>query len=196
MRVLMTVLTMASLVAGIAASGGGRRYKAENLASLQTMSQTFVPGALRANSLCGKTEHVIFSCRTKNSAKQASRSPGKIVSLCASPDLDRERGYLQYRYGLPGKVELEFPQSRVGTQQKFRYTHYFRYQVDLTEISFNIDGYEYSLFDDYNGEEKPAISTAGVSVRAPGKDKEVSFVCLARTKTDYSALQEVLPGVE
>ncbi len=141
--------------------------------------------ALQATSLCAKDENIIFSCAVKRTSK--------IVSLCASRDLDKERGYLQYRFGLPGKVELEFPKGRQGTQHQFRYSHYFRYQVDLTEISFNINGYEYQIFDDYNGEEKPAISTQGVSVTAPGKPKEVSFVCASKPKADYSTLQDVLP---
>ena len=35
--------------------------------------------------------------------------------------------------------------------------HYFRAQVDETEISFQINGYEYQIFDTYNGEERPRI---------------------------------------
>ena len=147
---------------------------------------------LQPNSLCARTEHIIFSCVTKRSGVSASRSPAKTASLCASPDLDREQGYLQYRYGLPGKVELEFPSSRTGTQRMFQYSHYMRYQVDLTEINFEIDGYQYQIFDDYNGEEKPRISTEGVNVTAPGKQKEVSFVCRTKAKADYSKLDEVL----
>jgi hypothetical protein len=149
-------------------------------------------GSLQPNSLCAKSEHIIFSCVTKGSGIPASRSPAKIVSLCGSRDLDKERGYLQYRYGLPGKVELEFPSARTGTQQMFRYTHYMRYQVDLTEINFEIDGYQYQIFDDYNGEEKPRVSTEGVSVTAPGKQKEVSFVCRNKAQADFSILDEVL----
>lgn len=99
---------------------------------------------------------------------------------------------MQYRYGLPDKIELEYPSSRSGTQQMFQYTHYMRYQVDLTEINFKIDGYQYQIFDDYNGEEKPRVSTAGVSVTAPGKPKDVSFVCRTKTKADYNKLDEVL----
>jgi hypothetical protein len=148
--------------------------------------------ALQSNSLCAKTEQIIFSCATKRAGARAAGSSSRIVSLCASRDLDKEHGYLQYRYGLPGKVELEFPSSREGTQQKFQYTHYMRYQVDLTEINFEIDGYQYQIFDDYNGEEKPRISTEGVNVTAPGKAKEVSFVCRTRAKADYSKLDEVL----
>ena len=138
------------------------------------------------NTLCAKDERVIFSCAVKR--------PAKIVSLCASKDLTSDRGYLQYRFGLPGKIELEFPKDRQGTQQKFQYMHYFRAQVDETEISFQINGYEYQIFDTYNGEERPRISTEGVNVTAPGKPKEVSFTCRTKPKADYSDLQAVLPG--
>lgn len=142
------------------------------------------PRALQPNTLCAKGERVIFSCPVKK--------PAKMVSVCASKDLTSDRGYLQYRFGLPGKIELEYPKDRRGTQEKFHYTHYFRAQFDLTAINFTIDGFEYSVFDDYNGEEKPVQSSQGVSVTAPGKPKEVSFVCRAKPKADYTDLQAVL----
>ena len=144
------------------------------------------PGSLQGGTLCEKGERVIFSCPVKR--------PAKIVSLCASKDLTAETGYLQYRFGLPGKVELQYPQDRTGTQSKFQYTHYFRAQVDLTEISFTNNGYEYQITDDYNGEEKPAQSIQGVSVTAPGKPKEVSLTCRVKPKADYTDLQAVLPN--
>lgn len=146
------------------------------------------PGNLQPNSLCARGERIIFSCPVKRSAK--------IASLCASKDLTGDKGYLQYRFGLPGKVELEFPKERTGTQQQFKYSHYFRARVDLTEISFTNDGYEYQITDDYNGEEKPSQSTQGVSVTAPGKPKEVSLLCRTRPKADYTDLQAVLPNVD
>src|SRR5262245_56958717 len=141
---------------------------------------------LQPNSLCAKDERIIFSCPV--------RKPAKIVSLCASKALTSDRGYLQYRFGLPGKVELEFPKDRSGSQQKFQYTHYFRAQVDQTEISLTNNGYEYAITDDYNGEEKPAQSIQGVSVTAPGKPKEVSLSCRTKPKADYTDLQAVLPS--
>jgi hypothetical protein len=148
------------------------------------------------NSLCAKTERIVFSCGTKRSGASAARGPSKIVSLCASRDLDKEHGYLQYRYGLPGKVELEFPSSQTGTQQLFQHTHYMRYQVDLTEINFEINGFQYQIFDDYNGEEKPPIATAGVNVTSPGRPREAAFICRTKAKADFNLLEDVLPREE
>ena len=144
------------------------------------------PKVAPPSTLCARDERVIFSCPV--------RKPARIVSVCASKDLTNDRGYLQYRFGLPGKVELEYPKDRKGTQEKFQYTHYFRARVDLTEINFTIDGYQYQVFDTYQGEEKPAISSQGVSVTAPGKPKEVSFVCRTKPKADYTDLQAILPS--
>jgi len=141
------------------------------------------PRTRQPGTLCDKGERIIFSCPI--------RKPARIVSLCAAKDLTNERGYIQYRFGLPGNVELEYPKERTGTQEKFRYTHYFRAQFDLTEISFTNDGYEYQITDDYNGEEKPAQSIQGVSVTAPGKPKEVSLSCRTKPKADYTDLQAV-----
>lgn len=192
MRSITTIFAMTTLAVCVIASGGESRSAAEPLAPFQNKSHKAAPSALQANSLCARSEHVIFSCRVKPSPKRSQISPLKIASLCASTDLDKESGYLQYRFGLPGKIELEFPSSRTGTQLMFQYTHYMRFQVDLTEITFQLDGYEYQIFDAYNGEEKPAVSEQGVKVTMPGKEKEVSFVCRSKVKADYSMLQDVL----
>lgn len=141
--------------------------------------------ALQPNTLCAKDERVIFAC--------VLRRPAKIVSVCASKNLTRETGYLQYRFGLPGKIELEYPKDRTRTQEKFEYTHYFRALVDLTEINFSLDGVNYSVFDDYNGEEKPAQSSEGVAMNWPNTNRqEVRYTCRTKPKADYADLQSVL----
>jgi hypothetical protein len=173
------LLVLAAIVICIAPNAN----HSPSLGAYSSAAQAVTP---QPNTLCARDERVIFSCPVKR--------PAKIVSVCASKDLTSDRGYLQYRFGLPGKIELEYPKDRQGAQQKFHYTHYFRAQFDMTEIGFTIDGFEYSVFNDYNGEEKPAISSQGVSVTAPGKPKEVSFVCRTRPKADYSDLQAVLPS--
>src|ERR1700674_3312279 len=183
MRLVIVMLTVAVLVGCFIANDSSESRAAHMAPGLFESSQ---PSALQPNSLCARDERIIFSCPVKR--------PAKIVSVCASKDLTSEHGYLQYRFGLPGKIELEFPKDRIGTQQKFQYTHYFRARFDLTELTFTIDGYEYQVFDDYNGEENPAISSQGISVTAPGKPKEVSFVCRTKPKADYTDLQVVLPN--
>ncbi len=135
-------------------------------------------------SLCTASEHIIFSCTVKQ---------GKVLSLCGSRDLTKDRGYLQYRFGLPAKVELEFPKDRTGTQQKFHYSHYFRAQVDMTEISFTNEGYQYLLFDTYNGEEKPAVSEQGITITPPGKQNGTTLQCHTKPKADFSILADILP---
>jgi len=142
---------------------------------------------LQPNSLCEQNERIIFSCPLK--------SPAKTVSVCGSKELTSEQGYLQYRFGVPGKIELEFPKDRKETQKQFQYTHYFRAQVDRTEINFGIDAYSYSVFDDYDGEQKPAVSRQGITVsQANGAGKETTYLCRAKPKADYSDLQAVLPS--
>ena len=143
------------------------------------------PRKAETKTLCAADERVIFSCTL--------RQPVKIVSVCAAKDLTNEKGYLQYRFGLPGKVELEFPQDRTNTQQQFEYSHYFRARVDMTEINFTVNGVRYSVFDDYNGEEKPEVSEQGVSINWPGTNKkEVRYLCSSKPKADYADLQDVL----
>src|SRR5690349_4637553 len=119
-----------------------------SLCSAPPGNESLVASSLVATSLCAKDEKVIFSCSLKRSMK--------TVSLCSSSKLTRESGYLQYRFGRPGKVELEFPNNRAGSLKAFKYSHYFRAKVDYTEISFIRNGFTYAVFDDYNGEEKPA----------------------------------------
>jgi hypothetical protein len=147
-------------------------------------SPTLAAAPQPANTLCAKDERVIFSCPLKR--------PAKIVSLCAAKDLTADRGYVQYRFGVPGKIELEYPKDRQGTQQKFQYKHYFRARVDLTEINFSIDGNSYSVFDEYNGEEKREISSQGVRVTPAGKTTDTELVCRLKPKADYTDLESVL----
>ena len=50
-------------------------------------------------SLCNVQEQVIFSCSIDK----------KTVSVCASNDFSANSGYLQYRFGQKGALELAFP---------------------------------------------------------------------------------------
>lgn len=138
-------------------------------------------------SLCEETEKIVFTCTI--------RKPAKIVSLCSSKELTKDKGYLQYRFGLPGKIELEFPKQREQTQQAFKYSHYFRAQVDQTEISFTSDGYEYAIVDDYNGEQKPAQHVQGIRITL-NLGKEITLSCRGKAKAQYGDLAELFPEPE
>jgi hypothetical protein len=153
----------------------------------------FLPGTSLSNmaqsqsgTLCDQTEKIVFSCPIVNSRK--------TVSLCSSKELTKEKGYLQYRYGVPGKVELEFPTKREQTQTAFKYSHYFRAQFDMTDISFVNGDTEYSVFDDYNGEEKPVRHEQGVKITMPKHEWVLS--CRGRAKAHYEDLAEVFPEPE
>jgi hypothetical protein len=52
-----------------------------------------------AYTLCHTDETVVFSCATGT----------HFLSICASPNLSKEAGYLQYRYGSKDKLELVYP---------------------------------------------------------------------------------------
>src|ERR1044071_2779627 len=106
MRFCMFISLFSFLTAAIVAAEMGFASAAGRVT---TNAPARDPAPLHPNSLCARTEQIIFSCLTKRSGSSSPTTPAKIVSLCASRDLDKERGYLQYRYGLPGKVELEFP---------------------------------------------------------------------------------------
>ena len=153
-----------------------------------TRSRAFNDAQLQAGSLCQRDEKVVFSCTVTKAAK--------IVSLCSSKQLTKEQGYLQYRFGLPEKIELEYPKQRGRPQDAFKYSHYFRAQVDMTEISFSSNGYEYSIVDDYNGEQKPVQHSQGITITAPNTDKQVVLNCRGRAQAQYADLSEVFPTPE
>ena len=143
--------------------------------------------------LCLRDEQVIFGC--------VLRGSGKYVSLCGSKKLTHEQGYLQYRFGLPGAIELEFPKHKDHTQKQFKYDHYFRARTDRTEISFTNGGYTYIIFDDYEGElttngevktdaTQPDYYEAGVTIEHSGK--EITMRCVGQAKSGNADLDEIL----
>jgi hypothetical protein len=150
-----------------------------------TAPPAFSVSQLQAGSLCVREEKIVFSCTVGKSAK--------IVSLCSSKELTKDKGYLQYRFGLPGKIELEYPKEQKRPQEAFKYSHYFRAQVDSTEISFSLNGYEYSIVDDYNGEEKPPQHVQGITITPPNNGKQVTLNCRRRAKAQYGDLADVFP---
>lgn len=84
-------------------------------------------------SHCEPQEKSMWSCSVKH----------KVYELCASQDLGKTTGYLQYRAGRIGKIELVFPQKLQHPQGLFQHKLYARNAA----LIFRNGRYEYELFD-------------------------------------------------
>ena len=154
--------------------------------SASTASGAEVTQTRLSNTLCRAEEQNFFSCTVTGSAK--------FISLCGSKSLDARRGYLQYRFGRPGSVELQFPRDRANTQRVFRYAHYFRALVDRTEVTFDNDGYRYVIFDSYEGDINPTVQDSGVRIRRHGADaKETELTCDSTPTSKLGNLESIVP---
>jgi len=90
-----------------------------------------------ASTLCTPSEKVLFSCQLENSKK--------IASVCAAINLTRTVGYLQYRFGTRGKLELVYPSTKVATQERFFWRELRPYQSSVRELTFKSGEYYYTL---------------------------------------------------
>jgi len=136
-------------------------------------------------TLCRGEEQIFFSCPVAASAK--------IVSLCGSKTIDARRGYLQYRFGRGGALELQYPRERANTQRVFRYAHYFRAQVDRTEITFDNQDFRYVVFDYYEGDVRPGIKEAGVRVTRHRSEQETVLKCSDNPISRLGNLESIIP---
>ena len=123
--------------------------------------------------MCTASETVYFSCPTAGA---------KSVSLCGAGP-----GHLQYRFGKPGKPEFSFPSDGKDGARGMRLAHYFRYQVDRTEVSFSNQENDYSLYD-YTEDGK---RSAGVRV-VTAAGKEVDIACSKPIQSRLGKLEGVL----
>lgn len=137
----------------------------------------------KSKSLCQGDEQTIWSCTT---------TKNKIASVCASKDLAEDRGYVQYRFGSAGKIELEYPKDRKGSQKAFKYSRYTRPLVTMLTLSFENNGVGYELHDDDNSEEKPPVRAASIDVAA-GSEKTASIVCKLPTAGSLMKLEDIVP---
>jgi hypothetical protein len=71
------------------------------VAASLTACTAFGPAAAAPVTQCRASETIVFSCSTGS----------QILSICASKDLSKNAGYMQYRYGPAGKPQLVFPET-------------------------------------------------------------------------------------
>lgn len=142
-----------------------------------------------ADTLCSDFERVVFSAFVEGS--------NKLVSICSSSRLDDRRGYLQYRFGRPGKIELQFPASKQNTQKAFTYTRYTRPLVTYLTVKFSTADHQYSIHEDYDAETKPASSATYITVapiRSAGDSSELTIRLRGRVKGSLMSLEDVVPN--
>jgi hypothetical protein len=152
-------------------------FQTQNV-SAQKKSKTTV---VKSKSLCQANEQTIWSCKT---------TKNKIASVCGSKDLTADVGYVQYRFGVLGKVELEFPKNRQDSQKSFKYLRYTRPLVTMLTLSFENSGVVYEIHDDDNSEEKPPVRAASIDVA------DVSVVCRQPTIGSLMKLEDFVPRDE
>ena len=133
------------------------------------------PAAAGAASagLCAASETSFFSCQTAGK---------KWIGLCGSAT-----GAVQYRFGAPGRIELQYPADPADAVSSLHLTHYARFDADRSELTFSNQGVGYALFA-YREHGK---QSAGVRVAiAGGKEREIA--CAGRIVSHLPRLRGVL----
>ena len=99
-------------------------------------------GLASAPNHCETGEEVLFNCVIKNSRK--------IASVCGITNIETgASAYIQYRFGLPGKVEFQFPDSRRRDDVMNRFRIYGGRNgqfLRLTTLGFENHGYIYEVW--------------------------------------------------
>ncbi len=151
--------------------------------SAQKKSKT--TAGVKSKSLCQTNEQTIWSCAT---------TKNKVASVCASKELTEDKGFVQYRFGVLGKVEFEFPKDRAGSQKAFKYSRYTRPLVTMLTLSFENSGVVYEIHDDDNSEEKPPIRAASIDIKDGAKESSVE--CKQPSLGSLMKLEDLVPRDE
>lgn len=138
---------------------------------------------------CAANEQTFFNCTVRG---------GKVASVCGSKDAAASSGYVQYRFGVPGRIELQFPTSLAQTQRRFSLESHRPYQGESELLHFAVDGYEYSVYQAAGTDPKP-FRSAGVMVsRATegGTPVHADFKCSGGRIARLSALSAIVAKAE
>lgn len=99
---------------------------------------------------------------------------------------DTGGGYIVYRFGSKGKIELEYPDKNKASWDKFTYSYYLRGGgkkndgLDLNYLRFERYGHRYLVYDLYSAVEDKTYP--GVRVFRPGSKNPVDLQGIARTR--------------
>ena len=138
---------------------------------LYPAQSVYAKDMLRPNvSLCNTNEKIIFNCNIKNSAN--------ILSVCASQNLSKDSGYIQYRFGRKGAIELEYPAEKEMSRSSFLFARYTRFQVSKLTLRFSNNKVNYTIFDNYDAESRPYVKEKGIEISGQRmENKNIKLFC-------------------
>jgi hypothetical protein len=93
----------------------------------------------KQNSFCTPMEQVVFSCRTG----------AKLVSVCASKDASRTKGYMQYRFGKPDStepLEMILPEGQILPNKSATGDNVPYAGGGASWLRFSKGGYSYTVY--------------------------------------------------
>lgn len=138
-----------------------------------------------AAGLCRSNEATIFNCDIKESKK--------IASICTSNDFAEDRGYIQYRYGTPNKIDLEFPKDLQNSRSEFGYDEYSRPDLSTFVVGFKNGGYRYEISETTEGGDE-GITTRSLLVSSEKRNRGTKLTCLdnGNVVSSISTLDQIL----
>ncbi len=153
------------------------------LSMLQWSAYAWGAEYISVHTLCKTDEQVLFSCHIQGA---------KVLSVCGSSDLGAKQGYLKYRFGKQGLVELEHPKGNSKTQQAFLYTFslseaHIRQASEAT-LSFSRGKY---LYEVYNSIFDAEAFSNGVRVITP--DRIITLECVGPIIGNLDKVGDVVP---
>jgi len=119
--------------------------------------------------LCTKDEKVVFGCNLDK----------KVLSLCASNSSSSSLPAFQYRFGMPGRLELQFPNVPSPAKNRFWFSSTMFSGGGSAHVRFVNADYEYVLFDSTvrtgfgNDGRNDTKSDAGIVIFHQGKTVSV-----------------------
>lgn len=164
---MKTGLTLALALAALA---GSARIAAAQTATVQ----------VAAASHCGAGETIYFNATVDGSPK--------IVSLCGSASLEGDGAWLEYRFGAPGHVELQYPSANADLMSAFTVRRYTRPRTTYLKLEFDNAGYNYAILEGHGADEDPQ-STASLRVRRLSDGEDVADLDLAMSTEPLSIMQ-------
>jgi len=116
-----------------------------------------------AQTLCKADELVVFSCPTKN----------HIASICASKDISKTSGFMQYRFGRLDHADMVYPDVGIKPADVFTAGTMMFSGGGGDWLRFSKGAFSYTIFSAFgkwSSHSDGSGDAAGVAVRKNGKE--------------------------